>query len=45
MYVLVEDFECLTMRVLNKAGVKFYNTDNYYNGCGEKARYRFEYNE
>jgi hypothetical protein len=45
MLVIVEDFKQLIMSILSRACVRFYPTENYYNGCGVKAKYRFEYNE
>ena len=45
MLAVVEDFKQLVMRVLSRACVRFYPTENYYQGCGVKAKYRFEYNE
>ena len=45
MMVLIEDFKNLTMSVLSRACVRFYGTDTYYQGCGLKSKYKFEYNE
>jgi hypothetical protein len=45
MMVVVEDFNTLTMSVLSKACVRFYPTEQYFPGCGVKAKYRFEYND
>lgn len=45
MMTIVEDFKNLTMSLLSKAQVRFYPTQNYYQGSQLKARFHFEYNK